>query len=99
MNRVGLPIDEDRLRSICERYGIARLEVFGSVARGESTLASDIDLLYELVPGSTLGWDIEALQGELDELFGRRVDLVSKRALHRSLKDAVLAEAVELYAA
>jgi uncharacterized protein len=73
--------------------------VFGSVSRGEDRADSDIDLLYELTPGARLGWDIEALADELSGALGRPVDLVSRKALHRRLRDAVLAEAQPLYAA
>lgn len=96
---VGLQVDESRLAEICARYGIGRIEVFGSVARGEATSTSDIDLLYELRPGARLGWAIENLSDELSELFGRPVDLVSRRALHTALRDRVLAEAQPVYAA
>jgi uncharacterized protein len=95
----GLDLDMQRLDDLCRRYGIARLEVFGSVGRGEETADSDVDLLYELAPGASLGWEIADVQDELSELFGRPVDLVSKRALHRELRPVVLAEARELYAA
>ncbi len=78
---------------------MARLDVFGSVARGDADDASDLDLLYELAPEARLGWEIEDLQDELSGLFGRPVDLVSKRALHRRLRLAVLAEACQLYSA
>lgn len=98
MSATGLDVDMRRLDELCRRYGVARLEVFGSVARGEANESSDLDLLYELAPGATLGWEIEDLQDELSELFDRQVDLVSKRALHRRIKPAVLAEARELYA-
>ncbi|MDQ3569870.1 MAG: nucleotidyltransferase domain-containing protein [Actinomycetota bacterium] len=40
----GLAVDMERLREICSRYGVSRLEVFGSVSRGEDALESDIDL-------------------------------------------------------
>lgn len=73
--------------------------MFGSVARGEATSQSDLDLLYELRPGARLGWAIENLSDELSELFGRPVDLVSRRALHAALRDHVLAEARPVYAA
>ena len=43
-----LRIDASRLAELCRRYGIARLEVFGSVARGEQRPDSDVDLLYTL---------------------------------------------------
>ncbi|WP_222706266.1 nucleotidyltransferase family protein [Actinomyces ruminicola] len=40
--------DPERLGELCRRFGIATLDVFGSVARGEANSASDIDLLYQL---------------------------------------------------
>lgn len=59
-------VDEARLRQICARYGIATLRIFGSVARGDDTSSSDIDVLYELQPGTKLGWEIEDLNRELN---------------------------------
>lgn len=95
----GLVVDAERLREVCSRYGVSRLEVFGSVSRGEASADSDVDILYELAPEARLGWDIEKLAGELSELLGRRVDLVSRGALHERLRDEVLTEARVLYAA
>ena len=95
----GLVVDETRLAEICDRYGIASIEVFGSVARGEAGPGSDVDLLYELRPGARLGWDIEKLTDELSDVFGRPVDLVSRRALHARVRAGVLADAVSVYAA
>lgn len=92
-------VDVRRLREICSQYGIAKLSVFGSTARGEAGPASDVDVLYELKPGARLGWEIEDLNDELAELFGRRVDLVAMRSLHPRLRDAVLSESRSLYAA
>ena len=92
-------VDETRLAAVCARYGIARLMIFGSVARGTAEPSSDVDVLYELQPGRRLGWEIEDLSDELSELFGRPVDLVSRAALHERLRAAVLAEAQPLYAA
>jgi predicted nucleotidyltransferase len=92
-------IDKDRLKAVCEKYGIATLAVFGSVARDESTSKSDVDLLYELRPGARLGWEIEDLADALAEIFARTVDLVARGSVHPLLKDAVLGEARPLYAA
>jgi hypothetical protein len=95
----GLEVDIDRIAEICRRYGVARLDVFGSVSRGEAAPDSDIDVLYDLAPGARLGWTIEALADELSAALGRRVDLVSRNALHERLRASVLAEARVLYAA
>jgi len=95
----GVTVDEARLAAVCGRYGVARLMIFGSVARGTAEPSSDVDVLYELQPGRRLGWEIEDLSDELSELFGRPVDLVSRAALHERLRAAVLAEARPLYAA
>jgi predicted nucleotidyltransferase len=95
----GVTVDEARLAAVCARYGVARLMIFGSVARGTAEPSSDVDVLYELQPGRRLGWEIEDLSDELSELFGRPVDLVSRAALHERLRPAVLAEAQPLYAA
>lgn len=92
-------VDTERLGEICRRYGIARLDVFGSVSRGDESTESDIDVLYELVPGARLGWNIEALADELSEVLRRPVDLVSRKALHERLRETVLREARLLYAA
>lgn len=88
-----------RLAELCRRYGIAELDVFGSVARGSAGPGSDVDLLYVRAPGNDLGMDYFALQEDLEELFGRPVDLVPKDGLHKVIRDQVLEDAQVLYAA
>jgi uncharacterized protein len=92
-------VDVARLDAVCRRYGVSALFVFGSVARGTSAPASDVDLLYDLAPGARLGWEIEDLADALAEVFGRPVDLVARAALHPLLRAAVLDEARAVYAA
>jgi uncharacterized protein len=94
-----MDVDFERLREVCERYGVARLDVFGSLARGTANTKSDIDLLYTLAPGIRLGWAIEDLSDELSALLGRPVDLVSRRGLNLRTRDHVLQEAQPFYAA
>jgi predicted nucleotidyltransferase len=94
----GLDADLERIGVVCRRYGVARLEAFGSVSRGDARPDSDVDVLDELAPGARLGWEIEDLSDELSEVLGRPVDLVSRRALHQQLREAVLAEASVLHA-
>ena len=94
-----IEVDDQTLADVCDRYGIAELQIFGSRARGTARPGSDIDVLYTLPPGRTLGWEIEQLADELASLLGHPVDLVSLRALHPRLRPAVLAEARPLHAA
>lgn len=94
-----MDVDLERLRDVCERYGVVRLEVFGSLANGAARPDSDIDLLYTLAPGTRLGWAIKDLSEELTAVLGRPVDLVSRRALNTRIRDRVLAEAQPFYAA
>jgi len=95
---VVLPVPE--MAEICRRYGVKELSVFGSAARGDMQLGSDIDLLVEFEPGSHVGlfelWD---LNDELEKLLNRRVDLVTKDGLKRLIRSEVLREARPLYAA
>lgn len=94
----GLAVDLDRIAAICRRYGVARLQVFGPVTRGEAQPESDVDILYDLAPGARLGWGIEDLSHGLSEAVDRPVDLISRRALHERLRDTVFAEARTLCA-
>ena len=76
-----LDIDLDELASVCRRYGIRELFVFGSALRADFSQASDIDLLVEYEPGVRLGFlQYFALKEEFEQLFGRPVDLVEGRS-------------------
>ena len=92
-------IDLAALGASCEKYGVAELAVFGSVVTGEARPNSDIDVLYVLRDGVHLGWAINDLSDDLEQVLGRPVDLISKGALHARLRDAVLAQAKVVYAA
>jgi predicted nucleotidyltransferase len=79
--------------ALASRRGVKNLRVFGSVARGQAGPDSDVDFLVELEPGRSY-LDIGALLMDLQDLLGRKVDLVTERALHTAIKKQVLLEAV-----
>jgi len=83
---------EDILR-IADKHGARNVRIFGSVARGEARDTSDIDLLVD-VGLNTSSWFPAGLILELQDLLGRRVDVVTSRALKSDLRDRVLREAV-----
>lgn len=88
-----------RLAELCRKYGVIELSVFGSVARGDDRPDSDVDFLYVNDPDNVLGMEFFGLGEELEELVGRKVDLVPKDYLHWVIKESILAEARPLYAA
>ena len=92
-------VDDTKLADLCRRYCLRELSFFGSAARGEMRPDSDIDLLVEFLPGAEVDLvEHLAAERELSELLGRRVDLVSKRALRNALREEVLAQACHIYA-
>jgi predicted nucleotidyltransferase len=85
----------DEILGLARRRGVSNLRIFGSVARGEAGAASDFDFLAELDPGRTL-IDLGGLQMDLQELLGRKVDLIEPAALHPQIRSRILAEAMAL---
>jgi hypothetical protein len=77
---------------IARTHGLINIRVFGSVARGEDTLDSDIDFLVDLEKGRSL-LDLGGALIRLQEILGRRVDIVTERGLHWYLRDRILKEA------
>ncbi|MEI8306073.1 MAG: nucleotidyltransferase family protein [Chloroflexales bacterium] len=82
----------ETITRIAGRHGVTRLQVFGSVARGEDTPESDIDLLIE-TGAETSAWFPAGLILDLEQLLGRRVEVVTERALRPELRERVLQEA------
>jgi len=85
----------DRIVDIAASHGARNLRVFGSVARGEADERSDIDFLVDLEPGRNI-FDLGGLLMDLQNLLGRRVDVVTERGLRLRIRDRVLEEAVPL---
>lgn len=85
---------EDVLR-VAARHGARNVRVFGSAAKGEAGPTSDVDFLVEMEPGRSL-LDLVGLWQDLEELLGRKVDVVEDEGLHWYIRDRVLKEAVSL---
>ena len=90
-----LKLKRNEILSLASRYGVKNLRVFGSMARGEASPQSDVDFLVEVEPGRSY-LDLGSFLMDVQDLLGRRVDLVTERALHASIKKQVLQEAVPL---
>lgn len=85
---------QEILRAAAAR-GARNIRVFGSVARGEADDHSDIDFLVDMEPGRS-AFDLSGLLADLQEMFGRKVDIVAERGLHWYIRDRVLREAKPL---
>lgn len=85
----------ERAMVALRKYGVVRAGVFGSFVRGAQRPSSDVDFLVEFEPGRSL-LDLSGLRLDLIEALGRDVDVVTRNALHPAMRDAVLAEQVEI---
>ncbi len=95
----GVEFPAARIRELCERRSIRRLAVFGSLLReGQFGPDSDIDMLVEFVPGARVGLiGFAAIENELSDLLGRRVDLNTAGFLGPSLAPRIAAQAEDVY--
>ena len=93
-----LTFDTSRLGNLCASFDVRRLRVFGSVARGEARVESDIDILVDFSTKKGL-LDLISLERSLADIFHRQVDLLTESAISPHLRDRILAEAVSIYEA
>jgi hypothetical protein len=85
---------EEILR-LAQEHRAHNVRVFGSVARGEATETSDIDLLVDFEDGYSL-WDQIGLMQDLEELLGRKVDVVRDGDLRERIRPYVMPDIVPL---
>ena len=93
-----LKIPVEPLADFCRRNQVQELALFGSAASGVIGPESDIDLLVTFLPEARVGFlTLARMQHELEELLGRKVDLVPKGGLKPVIRDSVLASARVIY--
>ena len=97
-----MPMTLDDLRKqrrdivrLAEAHGAASVRVFGSVARGDATEASDVDFLVNMAADRSI-LDLGALLVDVQQLLGRPVDVSTERGLRARIRDHVLGETVPL---
>ena len=98
MAAVIYPFDISKLIEICRQNDVAKVGVFGSMARGEATEQSDIDLIVEFSKRKGL-LALVALERRISAALGRKVDLLTEAALSPYLRDRVLREVKVIYEA
>jgi predicted nucleotidyltransferase/DNA-binding XRE family transcriptional regulator len=84
------------IRAAAEAVGARNVRVFGSVARGEETPESDVDLLVDFPAGERGLFPLLRLAGEIEELVGRPVDVAAVEVMAAPVRERALAEAVPL---
>ena len=85
----------DEILQVATRHGAQHVRIFGSVARGDADERSDVDFLVEMEKGRSL-LDLGGLLMDLQDLLGRRVDVVTEKGLRERIRSRVLREAVPL---
>ncbi|HZF11366.1 MAG TPA: nucleotidyltransferase family protein [Thermoanaerobaculia bacterium] len=85
----------ERILELAARHGASNVRVFGSLARGEGTENSDLDLLVTLEERRSL-LDLVGLKQDIEDLLHRQVDVVTEPALSPYIREHVLAEATPL---
>ena len=83
MDLSDLCYDAAALVALCERYHVQRIDVFGSFARGQAEEKSDLDLLVSFRPGVVHGMSFLRFAEELEDLFGRRIDLLERHLVEQ----------------
>ncbi|MGH2351595.1 MAG: nucleotidyltransferase family protein [Chloroflexota bacterium] len=78
-------IDRDRITEFCRKWQITEFALFGSVLRDDFRPDSDVDVLVTFAPEAHHGlFALVRMEDELEEIFGRKVDLVERQAVERS---------------
>ena len=96
---MGIPeIIQDRkeqILALATKYGASNVRIFGSVANGTADENSDIDFLVDMEKGRSL-FDLGGLLMDLQELFNRKVDVVTEKGLHERIRERVIRQVIKI---
>jgi len=82
----------EEIVAVSARHGARNVRIFGSVVRGDERDDSDIDFLVDMEPGRSI-FDLGGLAVDLEDIFQRRVDVVTEKGLHWYLRAVIVSEA------
>lgn len=85
----------ESILQLAKRHGVRRIQIFGSVARGEAGSGSDVDFLVEAGPTHSPFFPGELVL-DLEDLLGRKVDVIEPEGIYPPLRESVLREAIPL---
>ena len=97
MNRHGLKMPKDKIADFCRRHHIRKLSLFGSILRDDFKSESDVDVLVEFEPGHVPGFAFFAMERELSQILGQKVELHTPGFLSPYIREKVLAAAETQY--
>ncbi len=86
---------KSQIYDIAHKHNAVKVYVFGSCARGEENINSDIDFLADFNTDASL-FDFMDIQDELEKLFNCKIDIVSSRGLNPYIRESIMAEAVAI---
>ena len=92
-----IPMNQTRIAEFCRKHHIRRLSLFGSVLHEDFHPDSDVDVLVEFEPGHVPGLAFFAMERELSDILGRKVDLNTPGFIGPHFRDQVLEEAQVQY--
>lgn len=81
---LAITLPEEAIADICNRWKIAKFYLFGSILRSDFRSDSDIDVMVEFSADAHWGWDIVLIKNELEAIFNRKVDLITKKSIEES---------------
>ena len=102
ITRAGVPLDMERIREFCRRWHVTEFALFGSVVREDFRQDSDVDVLVTFAPDAPVTlFSLPRMADELRQMFGREVDLLSRRGVEQSRniqrRDEILHNAEVVY--